>query len=239
MGITNQIPSSRLIQPGVIDNAAARPASPFEGQVIFQKDTDQLLVWNGTAWVIPNQKTTNPTGLEKITPSSVSGTGTTIDANGDVIVATGGTTITVNGAFSTNYRHYIIFLSNVTGTGQTDVYFNLGTTLTGTSHRSLQITGSISTSSLTVGGNSGTTRWPGGLVVRTSTAGNSQITLSNPFEAIPTRYLAQGYDNELSSYTRWVQGNHTGSTSFTDFHLTLDAGNFSTAVLSIYGYRNS
>jgi hypothetical protein len=39
----------------VIDNTAARPASPYEGQVIFQKDTDQLLVWNGTAWVIPNK----------------------------------------------------------------------------------------------------------------------------------------------------------------------------------------
>jgi len=51
MGISNTIPPSRLIQPGVIDNAAARPASPFEGQCIFQKDTDQLLVWNGTAWV--------------------------------------------------------------------------------------------------------------------------------------------------------------------------------------------
>jgi hypothetical protein len=38
------------LKPGVVDNAAARPASPFEGQMIFQKDTDQLLVWNGTAW---------------------------------------------------------------------------------------------------------------------------------------------------------------------------------------------
>lgn len=50
MGLTNQIPSSRLIQPGVITNASERPASPYEGQVIYQKDTDQLLVWNGTAW---------------------------------------------------------------------------------------------------------------------------------------------------------------------------------------------
>ena len=54
MGITQQIGASSLIKPGVIDNTAARPASPYEGQVIFQKDTDQLLVWNGTTWVIPN-----------------------------------------------------------------------------------------------------------------------------------------------------------------------------------------
>ena len=51
MGITQQIGASSLIRPGVVDNTAARPASPYEGQVIFQKDTDQILVWSGTAWV--------------------------------------------------------------------------------------------------------------------------------------------------------------------------------------------
>jgi len=50
MGITNQVGASSLIKPGVVDTSANRPASPYEGQVIFQKDTDQLLVWNGTAW---------------------------------------------------------------------------------------------------------------------------------------------------------------------------------------------
>lgn len=50
MGITQNTGASSLIKPGVIDNAAARPASPYEGQVIYQKDTDAVLVWNGTAW---------------------------------------------------------------------------------------------------------------------------------------------------------------------------------------------
>jgi hypothetical protein len=52
MGLSNQIPSSRLIQPGVVSSASTRPASPFTGQCIFQTDTNQLLVWNGTAWVV-------------------------------------------------------------------------------------------------------------------------------------------------------------------------------------------
>jgi hypothetical protein len=50
MGITQNTGASSLIRPGVIDNTAARPASPYEGQVIYQKDTDAVLVWNGTAW---------------------------------------------------------------------------------------------------------------------------------------------------------------------------------------------
>ena len=50
MGITQQIGASSLIKPGVIDNTAARPASPYEGQMVYEKDTDTLLIWNGTAW---------------------------------------------------------------------------------------------------------------------------------------------------------------------------------------------
>ena len=50
MGITQQIGASSLIKPGVIDNAAARPASPYEGQMVYEKDTDMIAIWNGTAW---------------------------------------------------------------------------------------------------------------------------------------------------------------------------------------------
>ena len=50
MGISNTIPPSRLIQPGVC-TSSTRPTSPFEGQVIYETDTDRTLVWSGSAWV--------------------------------------------------------------------------------------------------------------------------------------------------------------------------------------------
>ena len=53
MGISNTIPPSRLIQPGVC-TSSTRPTSPFEGQAIYETDTDLMLIWNGTAWVVPN-----------------------------------------------------------------------------------------------------------------------------------------------------------------------------------------
>ncbi len=53
MGITQNTGASSLIKPGVIDNTAARPASPYEGQVIYQKDTDELLAYNGSSWTRP------------------------------------------------------------------------------------------------------------------------------------------------------------------------------------------
>ena len=53
MGISQQIGSSSQIKPGVC-TSTTRPASPYQGQVIFETDTNKTLVWNGSAWVIPN-----------------------------------------------------------------------------------------------------------------------------------------------------------------------------------------
>ena len=36
--------------------SSTRPASPFEGQMIYETDTDKVLVWNGSAWY-PNWNT--------------------------------------------------------------------------------------------------------------------------------------------------------------------------------------
>ncbi len=34
--------------------SGTRPASPFEGLMIYETDTDNILTYNGTAWVLPN-----------------------------------------------------------------------------------------------------------------------------------------------------------------------------------------
>jgi hypothetical protein len=49
MGITQQIGASSLIKPGVC-TSTTRPASPYQGQVIYETDTSRTLTWNGTAW---------------------------------------------------------------------------------------------------------------------------------------------------------------------------------------------
>jgi len=49
MGITQQIGASSLIKPGVC-TSTTKPASPYEGQVIYETDTGLTSVWNGTAW---------------------------------------------------------------------------------------------------------------------------------------------------------------------------------------------
>lgn len=51
MAISNFIPSSRIMQPGVC-TSSTRPASPYEGQAIYETDTDKVLVWNGSIWTL-------------------------------------------------------------------------------------------------------------------------------------------------------------------------------------------
>lgn len=72
------------LKPGVVDNAAARPSSPFEGQMVYEKDIDMLAIWNGTAWrYIAATTPTNGTVLQIVNATTstqtANSTGTYID----------------------------------------------------------------------------------------------------------------------------------------------------------------
>ena len=49
MAISSVVGAQSLIKPGVC-TSSTRPASPFEGQMIYETDTDILAIYNGTAW---------------------------------------------------------------------------------------------------------------------------------------------------------------------------------------------
>lgn len=53
--------------PKVVANAAARPSSPYEGQMIYQADTDLLLIWNGSAWKALMQASSAGSVLQVVT----------------------------------------------------------------------------------------------------------------------------------------------------------------------------
>ena len=93
MGISNTIPPSRLIQPGVVANTAARPTSPFTGQAIYQTDTDEVLYYNGTSWSRPANM---PWG---VVASGSSATGVTLSSNTTTSI------MQVTGTFYPNRRY--------------------------------------------------------------------------------------------------------------------------------------
>ena len=50
MAFSSVLGASSVIKPGVV-TTATRPSSPYEGQAIYETDTDSLLVYNGTSWI--------------------------------------------------------------------------------------------------------------------------------------------------------------------------------------------
>lgn len=72
--------------------STTRPSAPYEGQMIYETDTDRTLVWNNSAWVMPNSPAQNPSGLELISSSEFSGA---------LIVY-------ANNVFSSTYDYYTI-----------------------------------------------------------------------------------------------------------------------------------
>ena len=70
MGMTSQLAALRLIQPGVC-TSTTRPASPFEGQMIYTTDLDTLEIWNGSAWRIVSSATPSSGSVLQVVNSTL------------------------------------------------------------------------------------------------------------------------------------------------------------------------
>jgi hypothetical protein len=219
MGITQQIGASSLIKPGVIDTSANRPASPYEGQVIFQKDTDQLLVWNGTAWVIPNQTTQNPEGLELIKTQTIGSAVSSVE---------------VTNAFSSTYDNYLITVNGGVGSGTTVMRIVLGATVTNY-HYVYSYSDYISTAAAE--GGKTATLW--NYVGNVSGDGlNAFIKLFSPNLAKETKIVAESVGNG-TQYIGSQRGSLFNTTQYTSFTLSVPTGTMTGGTIRVYGYRNS
>lgn len=107
MGLSNYIPSSRIAQSGVC-TSSTRPATPYEGQMIYETDTNRVLVYDNTAWVMIAD-TDQPPGLQ------LTGTAT----------LTGQTTVQINNCFSSSFNKYkFVYNLRVSG-GTSGIYCRL------------------------------------------------------------------------------------------------------------------
>lgn len=222
MGISQQIGASSLIKAGVIDNTAGRPASPYEGQVIFQKDTDQMLVWNGTAWIIPNSLAQNPTGLELVKSQAVGSSSVS--------------TVTVASCFSATYDNYKIMYTN----GQGSTAMDLSIQLSGIT--SAYYGGIMNVSSapggVAVAGVNNAASWTyAGMMRAPSAGGFLDIDIYGPFRSDCRSRCHAPYvrsdDQSFGTFTGIVEN----TASATGFVLGTSGGTFSGGTISVYGYR--
>ena len=180
----------------------------------------------------------NQIGLWKITPTSVSGTGATIDSDGSVVVLGGGTNFTVNGAFSADYSSYKIIVSNFRLNTAGGLFMALGTSNTGTSHNTSELTVNAA-GSIAGAGTATASRFNLPIVSRGGTTDTScEVTLISPFQVAETFMSGTGTDTNTAGAFRLYGGINLARTSFSALHFsTQTTETISVAVVKIYGYN--
>jgi hypothetical protein len=219
MGISNYKPNSRLAQAGVVPNAAARPASPYEGQVIFQVDMKRTLVWDGAGWVDLSTGTDNQPGLELVKTQTI---GSAVSS------------VTVSDVFSAGYDNYKITISDGVGSTNILIHFRLGSTNSG--YDQFAITGTPTSNTVTGAGLTSQTAFQA--MGRASPSGiDSSIELFSPFIEKQTIIRSDNL-RPNSGIGGWFHGYLANTTSYTDFTILTDTGTLTGGKIRVYGYRN-
>jgi hypothetical protein len=230
-------------RPGVC-TSSTRPTAPYEGQMIFETDTDRMYIWNGSTWVIPNSPAQNPTGLELVAPTSVAGTGVTV--SGSLVTFSAATTVRLNGVFSSTYTNYRVVWDTSTNVGGGEiriVYYSGGSALTaGYTSAGLYMGLSGGTQSNTnIGtGRQGISYAMAGFFDVASAAGGGTLDVFNPFAAgVTTANFAcssystnSGFQTSNGGHIHYAAGSADGFQIYT-------SGTSWTGTIRVYGYRNS
>lgn len=221
MGLSNYVPNSRLAQPGVC-TSTTRPATPYEGQVIYETDTNRVLVWDASAWVMIAD-TDQPPGLQLVGSNSFTNT-----ANVDV-----------TSCFSSDYDHYRVMFSAVsTHSSASDVNLRV---LSGTNTPE---TGSVydrwgfswSTSATNRVSSDQTAIGFGDISNVANTRMVVAFDILHPNQSLETHILPYAWGSNNGNVFFMASRIET-TTAYTGLRFYATAGNMTGAV-RVYGYRN-
>jgi hypothetical protein len=90
MGLRTSIPNT-LAQPGVC-TSTTRPLAPYEGQLIYQTDTDDTFIWNGSQWIYLHDGVWDNKGDLLVGTGQSVGTLLTVGPDESILVADSGAT---------------------------------------------------------------------------------------------------------------------------------------------------
>jgi hypothetical protein len=207
------------LRPGVC-TSTTRPSAPYEGQMIYETDTNRVLVWDNAAWVMIAD-TDTPPGLQLIKTQAV---GSSSVSN-----------VTVADAFSAEYDHYVITYTGGTLSGLADIAFYFGSTRPANGYSQSQIFTryDIGTSGVSTVNNGTEWTFAGG----GDTSGTFvNLQIMNPFNSGVSKYFT--YQGLIGPFTVSGTGIFTATGSQTAF--TLDPSGTTTMVngtIRVYGYR--
>jgi hypothetical protein len=220
MPLSSVVGAQSIVKPGVC-TSSTRPASPYDGQVIYETDTDKTLVWNGTGWVFLSTSRANPGGLDLIKAE------TSFSAATQVIC---------DSVFSSTYTSYKIIMRL---TGTTGGAFELRLRVGGVAASTNYIRQILSATSTTVSGVRQTAQT--GFALAAGSGGSFmqsvECLITGPALAEATTFQSnfQGNDGAYTNaFIQFIHGNHTTTTAYDGFELNAASGNF-TGVYSVFG----
>ena len=209
--------TSQGLRPGVCVSTA-RPATPFDGQVIYETDTNRVLVWDNAAWVMIAD-TDSPPGLQLIKTQTI---GSAVSS------------ATVSDAFNSDYENYLVSVSGGVASAGIALNMKLGASATGYSY-SLVYSTYASASAVALVGGTAKTVWE---YVGTASANHMDMSLTVNSPNLSKWTVAQGRfgsGTEAGTFT----GVHQVATAYTDFTITTSSGTMTGGTIRVYGYRNS
>jgi hypothetical protein len=202
------------LKPGVC-TSSTRPSSPFDGQVIFETDTENLKAYNGSAWVTQN-------GLQLIKTQTI---GTTVSS------------ITVSDVFSSTYDNYKITITGGTGSqNQIGLRITMGSNTAGVQGVAAGAEyGGAAFAAANVNN--------GAYFDFVGMANNASIFMSgeihspnlaeNTFAAFTgSRFNSNGYP--VGSFYELLN-----TTQYTAFTITMNQGTLTGGTIRVYGFANS
>lgn len=222
MPLTNYLPSSRLIQPGVC-TSSTRPASPYEGMVIYETDTNQVRVYDGSAWVMIAD-TDTPPGLELIKAQTV---GSAVSS------------VTVNSVFSSTYDAYRLVVSAVNcSTSDTAMYLQMttgGTASTASYNYGIPRVDIANGNVSSTYSQSGTQMW----VSITSASTSASMDILDSYASAYTKFPHISRYELSTGYFGAGAGQHQVTTSYDGIKIYPSSGTMTGGTIRVYGYRNT
>lgn len=215
MAISN---NSTGLRTGVC-TSTTRPTAPYEGQMIYETDTDLTYVWGGSAWQqVSGGTAVGNSGLVYITSATI---GTAVSS------------VTVSSAFSSTYDNYYITISGGLASGAGDLSLQLsGITTSVYQYVGYYITYGIATIT------------PFAPAVGTSflLGHTDSAQYTTTFDLISPNLTKQKFvigQNGSSTTALYVtNGKCTSTSSATGFTIT-PTGTITGGTITVYGYRKA
>lgn len=214
MAFSSVLGASSVIRPGVC-TSTTRPTVPYEGQLIYETDTDLVASYNGSAWVY-----TATSGLILITSQTI---GSAVSS------------VTVSNVFSSTYDSYRIVISGGVASSNSNLGLSLGSTSTGYYgvYMYRQFNTTTTTGDFTNNGSSYV--YAGG---GTSQLLHGIVDVVGPNLAKNTAFSSSAVEARVGGYAYWGNGFLNDTTQYTSFTLTPNVGTITGGTIKVYGFKN-